>query len=137
MLLSEFLAHTPPEVLMKNFGLDRSALAKLPTGALYIFPGTVPTNTPAQDREEIGGGAVASPDAPSTIGRSDRYRHAAEVHAKLAEGGYVCNREGQVISGLYTLGSTQKGRLYESVAVPELRGQAADLAAHLLASALA
>jgi hypothetical protein len=35
-------------------------------------------------------------------------------------------------SGLHTLGSTQKGRLYESVAVPELRGQAADLAAHLL-----
>jgi oxalate decarboxylase len=60
-LLSEFLAHTPPEVLMKNFGLDRSALAKLPTGALYIFPGTVPTNTVAQDREEIGGRAVASP----------------------------------------------------------------------------
>jgi uncharacterized NAD(P)/FAD-binding protein YdhS len=29
-------------------------------------------------------------------------------------------------------GSTQKGRLYESVAVPELRGHAADLAAHLL-----
>jgi oxalate decarboxylase len=61
MLLSEWLAHTPPEVLMKNFGLDRSALAKLPTEALYIFPGTVPTNTVAQDREEIGGRAVASP----------------------------------------------------------------------------
>jgi uncharacterized NAD(P)/FAD-binding protein YdhS len=57
--------------------------------------------------------------------------------AYTAEGGYICNREGQVISGLYTLGSTQKGRLYESVAVPELRGQAADLAAHLLASDLA
>ena len=61
MLLSEWLAHTPPEVLMKNFGLDRSALAKLPTEALYIFPGTVPTNTVAQDREEFGGRAVASP----------------------------------------------------------------------------
>jgi len=59
------------------------------------------------------------------------------IGAYTAEGGYICNREGQVISGLYTLGSTQKGRLYESVAVPELRGQAADLAAHLLASALA
>ena len=59
------------------------------------------------------------------------------IGAYTAEGGYICNREGEVISGLYTLGSTQKGRLYESVAVPELRGQAADLAAHLLASALA
>jgi oxalate decarboxylase len=62
MLLSEWVAHTPPEVLMKNFGLDRSALAKLPTESLYIFPGTVPTNTVAQDREEIGGSAVASPN---------------------------------------------------------------------------
>jgi oxalate decarboxylase len=62
MLLSEWMAHTPPEVLMKNFGLDREALAKLPTEALYIFPGAVPTNTVAQDKEEIGGSAVASPN---------------------------------------------------------------------------
>jgi oxalate decarboxylase len=61
MLLSEWIAHTPPEVLMKNFGLDREALAKLPTEALYIFPGAVPANTVAQDQEEIGGSAVASP----------------------------------------------------------------------------
>jgi oxalate decarboxylase len=47
MLLSEWMAHTPPEVLMKNFGLDRAALATLPTEALYIFPSTVPTNTVA------------------------------------------------------------------------------------------
>jgi oxalate decarboxylase len=61
MLLSAWMAHTPPEVLMKNFGLDREALAKLPTDPLYIFPGTVPANTVAQDKEEIGGSAVASP----------------------------------------------------------------------------
>ena len=61
MLLSEWVAHTPPEVLMKNFGLDRGALAKLPTESLYIFPGTVPTNSVAQDQVEIGGSAVASP----------------------------------------------------------------------------
>jgi oxalate decarboxylase len=61
MLLSAWMAHTPPEVLRKNFDLDREALAKLPTEALYIFPGKVPTNTVAQDKEEIGGSAVASP----------------------------------------------------------------------------
>jgi uncharacterized NAD(P)/FAD-binding protein YdhS len=53
--------------------------------------------------------------------------------ANTAEGGQICNQEGRIIDGLYTLGSTQKGRLYESIAVPELRGQAADLAARLLA----
>src|SRR5258708_21293534 len=55
------MARTTTEVVMKNFGLDREALAKLPTEALYIFPGTVPTSTVAQDKEEIGGSAVASP----------------------------------------------------------------------------
>src|ERR1700678_134749 len=60
MLLSEWMAHTPTEVLMKNFGVDRGALAKLPTDALYIFPGAVPANTVAQDKEEIGGSSVAS-----------------------------------------------------------------------------
>jgi oxalate decarboxylase len=60
MLLSEWMAHTPPEVLMKNFGLEREALAKLPMEALYIFPGTVPTNTVAEDQKEIGGSAVAA-----------------------------------------------------------------------------
>ncbi|HZC34613.1 MAG TPA: cupin domain-containing protein [Chthoniobacterales bacterium] len=61
MLLSAWMAHTPPEVLMKNFGLDRNALAKLPTEPLYIFPSAPPANTVAQDKEEIGGSAVASP----------------------------------------------------------------------------
>jgi oxalate decarboxylase len=59
-LLSEWMAHTPSEVLSKNFGLDRSALAGFPTGPLYIFPGTDP-NSLEQDKAEIGGAAVASP----------------------------------------------------------------------------
>lgn len=60
-LLSEWIAHTPTEVLTKNFGLDKAALAKLPTDALYIFPADVPTNTVEQDKAEIGGEKVASP----------------------------------------------------------------------------
>ena len=60
MLLSEWMAHMPPEVLQKNFGLSREALATLPTGSLYIFPGIVPSNTVAQDMEAIGGSVVAS-----------------------------------------------------------------------------
>lgn len=57
---------------------------------------------------------------------------ALRMGASTVEGGAVCDWEGNVIENLYTLGSTQKGRLYESIAVPELRGQAADLAARLL-----
>lgn len=53
--------------------------------------------------------------------------------ANTTQGGRVCDQAGEVIHGLYTLGSLQKGRLYESVAVPELRCQAAALAGLLLA----
>jgi len=52
--------------------------------------------------------------------------------ANTVEGGFICNHADQPIAGLYTLGSTQKGRLYESIAVPELRTQAADLARRLI-----
>ncbi len=38
-LLSDWLMHTPPDVLAKNFGLTPEAIAKLPKGdPLYIFP---------------------------------------------------------------------------------------------------
>ena len=57
---------------------------------------------------------------------------ALRMGASTAVGGLIRNQAGEVIENLYTLGSTQKGRLYESIAVPELRVQAADLAAHLL-----
>jgi len=59
-LLSEWLAHTPREVLSKNFNLDKAALAKLPKGSLYIFPANLP-RTLAQDRAAVGGQKVQSP----------------------------------------------------------------------------
>jgi oxalate decarboxylase len=59
MLLSEWVAHTPIEVLVKNTGLDASAFENTPGAPLYIFPGTLPGSL-EQDKAEIGGEAVAS-----------------------------------------------------------------------------
>jgi oxalate decarboxylase len=59
MLLSEWVAHTPPEVLAKNTGLDKSCFAHTPGAPLYIFPGNLP-NSLEQDKAEIGGEQVAS-----------------------------------------------------------------------------
>src|ERR1700675_3478107 len=59
MLLSEWVAHTPPEVLAKNTGLDKSVFDQTPGAPLYIFPGNLP-NSLEQDRAEIGGEQVAS-----------------------------------------------------------------------------
>src|SRR6202140_2059037 len=59
-LLSEFVAHTPPEVLSKNFGLPESALTVLPTDSLYIFPADLPKSL-AEDKAAVGGQKVQSP----------------------------------------------------------------------------
>jgi oxalate decarboxylase len=59
MLLSETVAHIPPEVLAKNTGLDKSVFSQTPGAPLYIFPGNLPHSL-EQDKAEIGGEQVAS-----------------------------------------------------------------------------
>lgn len=50
------------------------------------------------------------------------------------EAGALRDSDGGIVTGLYTIGSPRKGDLWESIAVPELRQQAADLARTLLKS---
>jgi oxalate decarboxylase len=59
-LPSEWLAHTPAEVMTKNFGFDKATIAKLPKSALYIFPADLPKSL-AEDRAAVGGPSVQSP----------------------------------------------------------------------------
>jgi len=68
-LLSEFVAHTPRNVLAKNLGLDKSAIAKLPQKELYILPADLPMSL-AKDRAASGGRRVESP-IPYTFKMSD------------------------------------------------------------------
>lgn len=42
VLLSEWMAHTPREVLAKNFGTTSQALARMPTEELFIFQSEIP-----------------------------------------------------------------------------------------------
>ncbi len=42
LLITEFLAHLPPEVIAKNFGLPESEFSTLPKQQKYIFPLPVP-----------------------------------------------------------------------------------------------
>jgi uncharacterized NAD(P)/FAD-binding protein YdhS len=54
------------------------------------------------------------------------------IGAYTDQEGRLLNQAGEPIHRLYTLGSPRMGSLYESIAVPELRGQASDLAKHIL-----
>jgi len=47
-------------------------------------------------------------------------------------GGTILNLQGERVTHLHTLGSPQKGILFETTAVPELRVQAAELAGRIL-----
>ncbi len=57
-LISEWMKHTPHEVLAKNLGLDVSVADLLPKESLYIFPGTAPGPLQA-DLSETGAKAMA------------------------------------------------------------------------------
>ena len=52
-LLSEFLAHIPPEVVQKNMGWTRQQWDKLPPTQLYIFPADLPGTLEA-DKQFMG-----------------------------------------------------------------------------------
>ena len=42
LLLSDWLAHTPPDILAENFGVPAEALSKIPLHSLWIFQGKLP-----------------------------------------------------------------------------------------------
>ena len=54
LLISDWLKHTPPEILEKNFRLGPDSIAKLPKGEpLYIFPSDEPEKTLEQEIADV------------------------------------------------------------------------------------
>ena len=60
LMLSDWLAHTPPEVLAKNFGVPADALKNIPLQQRWIFQGKVPGPL-ADDQKAIASPAGAPP----------------------------------------------------------------------------
>jgi oxalate decarboxylase len=65
LLLSDWLAHTPPDILALNFGVPAEAFSKIPLHQLYIFPGQMPGPL-AQEQAQAAGAAGKMPE-PSTF----------------------------------------------------------------------
>ena len=42
LLLTDWMAHTPPDVLALNFGVPADTFARIPTSSLWIFQGEIP-----------------------------------------------------------------------------------------------
>ena len=53
LLLTDWFAHTPPEILAKNFGVAQEVFKDIPLHNLWIFPGDVP-GTLDDDRASAG-----------------------------------------------------------------------------------
>jgi oxalate decarboxylase len=60
VLLSDLMAHTPKEVLSKNFGIPQPSLATLRNDELFIFQGPVPPPL-AEDQKMAAGKLPSSP----------------------------------------------------------------------------
>jgi len=56
VLLSDWMAHTPPEVVAKNFGVSQNSLADTPKKELFIFQAEVPG--PLEEDRRIAAGAL-------------------------------------------------------------------------------
>ena len=73
LLVTDWFAHTPPEVLAKNFGVPAEAFAKIPLHDLWIFQGTVPGDL-AADRAAVARNAEAPPTRLSIRSAARRRR---------------------------------------------------------------
>ena len=60
LLVTDWFAHTPPEVLARNFGVPAETFAKIPLHDLWIFQGTLPGDL-AADRAAASKNAAAPP----------------------------------------------------------------------------
>jgi oxalate decarboxylase len=60
VLLSDWMAHTPPDVVAKNFGVSQTAVSNMPRKELFIFQAQVPGPL-EQDRRVAAGTLGPSP----------------------------------------------------------------------------
>jgi oxalate decarboxylase len=68
LLATDWMAHTPPEVLAKNFGVPAEAFKTIPLQDSWIFRGKVPG--PLAEVEAAMASAAGAPPYPFTFGCS-------------------------------------------------------------------
>ena len=76
-------------------------------------------------------GKAASPLLRSMLDAGDIAPGFAGAGLRCTPAGELINRNGQAVSGLFSIGPSRLGVLFESIAIPEIRQQARDLAAVL------
>jgi oxalate decarboxylase len=83
LLVTDWFAHTPPDILALNFGLPAETFANIPLHQLYIFQGQMPAPL-AQDQAQAAGSAGRMPNPSSFQLR----RHAAHPQDRRRRGAH-------------------------------------------------
>jgi oxalate decarboxylase len=81
VLLSDWMAHTPKDVLAKNFGIAQAAFAKMPQKELFIFQAPVPGTLDADKKATAGTRGASNLDFS--------FRAAQQMVTKRTKGGEV------------------------------------------------
>jgi len=68
LLLSDWMAHTPPDILAQNFNVPADTFSRIPLHQLYIFPGQMPG--PLAEEQAQAQGSVGKMANPSTFALS-------------------------------------------------------------------
>ncbi len=61
LLLSDWIAHTPPDVLAANFGVSKDVFKNIPLQDLWIFQGKEPGPLAADQAAVASGGTAPNP----------------------------------------------------------------------------
>ena len=85
LLLSDWFAHTPPEVLAKNFGVPAEAFAKIPLQNLWIFQGTLPGDLSAERAEVANNGGTPPHPFIFSLGSSVPVRQSTSGDERVAD----------------------------------------------------
>jgi oxalate decarboxylase len=85
LLLTDWLAHTPPDVLAQNFAVPAEALSNIPLDNLWIFQGTVPGDLATDQAEVVGPSGVPPYPFTFSLGASAPARETKGGYAQIAD----------------------------------------------------
>jgi oxalate decarboxylase len=81
LMLTDWVAHTPPEVLAKNFGVPADTFKNIPVDQKWIFQGTLPGSLAADQHEVLVG--ASAPPSPFIFRLSDMKPNIANKSGKV------------------------------------------------------
>jgi oxalate decarboxylase len=85
LLLTDWLAHTPPDVLAQNFAVPAEALSNIPLDNLWIFQGTVPGDLATDQAAVVGPSGVPPYPFTFSLGSSAPVRETKGGYAQIAD----------------------------------------------------